>query len=1230
MKSEMKNGMIGAIVALFFATTLFAVQPPNTTVRCRTCIDSALHVRFPSELDGLRMSSRTTRTTYGAADDYYNIRYDSDESIAGVGGRKLDLTIFKLANGKMVADGVDEDLVKLLEAVGNEGEKFAEQGSFKKYKRLNMMVEGRLRKKGLKYMWCSNTVKFQDRGKSHMLIVLMFYWRNRVITLSYNEPILSGRVEPCETLPQGLIKITDAIDDLIVKAEAASKVDVYAIADPKLALEALRQKWLGVEERVSPYDMPDYAKRFFELDRTQDWCYEDIENRAEVFLSVAKEGVKLKIEPPVWYYNCACALARMGKKDEAFEALEQAIAAGYNNIAHMNKDKDLESLRDDSRLAKLTAMAGEIKEGWQAPKEKARIEGGLIRLNDTNIYWGFNNASYSVNVTGATSNTLIYLDHNAEHRLPPACDMINVEFAEELDDLGRTSGNANFNFFDVEKCRHIPTILGSSCVFKEDRTNYVHSIPARIWGSGFESWNEEWHLYRNVLGVYSIGTDYADDEVDRIFGWSPVSLAYYDKDSEDELARICAEAWRAMKPEVQEAGGIRQLLGIIRRSQKCVKSEADFMSSAAQRPAISTKDIDELKVVELAAKLNKPYPEIPVIAAAKMGFKWTAINDLWTSPYDSPIAHNANHNAMYVARWAERTGRFIVTVQREVDGGELVWRLLQGDSSKVRFKKDESFEQDGCTYDVMEIECDYHEAFDVQLADGIKMKSTRVDIGCFAVKDGIASVPAIVSIFYMPHEKREYGEDGLLKSVDYTKAQIPGWMPQFCPKADFKDVFHWTKDREFIGWTRVSSNGKRTEFTREGLVVMTRDKLGRPQDVRRSLRMEWLQSLVPFVTANEEYSSHMASRSDRYNSSQDDPLKTTLVWKYTYADENEVWGKSSPKELKDFKYKPELCRRANISEESGFKLPLVSQMMQGYYRHTKYKLDDFESDAPDWEFPDDLFRSDSRYALKERNLKPPVELKKMQFCPWAASSNDLWRIDTVSYEKWASEGLYELADGAYRFYRGPSEGNDDGSFASVRETYIAQNIAAESDAYQKLGEKYRRCRTSEIKSLLGDRIDWEATLIAEGKPILKDLPEGVSSVIAIWQVSDNIYVGIRADHNTGFKARAYFFMAAEGGKSNGKIDSFEGLPSRAIGNTVLDAYAGNVEALNNFAVLWYCGIASPKDYDEKAVIDMLSRSSRLGCAAAVYNLGVLYYNRGEKDKAEEFFSEAKKKGYNLK
>ena len=1205
----------------------FASQPPNTTRRCRTHVDPVLHVQFPTVIGDLCMA---TRTTYRDGDYDYSIRYNSDESTdLQTGGRHLDLYVYT-RDDKPMPDGMNEKVVEQLKEASEMLELASKQGYYGKFKRLGMIVEGQLRKKGLKYMWFSNTMKFQDRGKSHMSITLMFAWRNRFIKFRYSEPILGSKIEPCETLPDNFLKIVDVVDDLIVKAEAASKVDVYAIADPRLGLEALRQKWLGIEDRISPYDMPDYAERFFELDRTQDWCNEDIEKRAGLFLNVALEGIALKIEPPIWYYNYACALARMGKKDDAIQALEQAIVSGYNEPSHANEDKDMDLLRRDSRFKKLMAMCGEIKDGWRSPKENARIKNGAIRLNDTNIYWGFNDASYLVNVVGATSNTLIYLDHNAEHRFKPSGDMINVEYSEELQDLGRTRGTANFNFINTATGRNIPTILGCSAVYKEDRTNYVHSVPARMWGSSDASQNEARHLYMNVLGVYGIGTDYAADDVDRIFGWSPVSLVYYDHDYPDELVRICDEAWRAMKPDVRTKGGVRQLLGVIRRSQKCVKSETDFMSSAAQRPAISIESIDEDKVVDLASKLDEPYPEIPVILRAEIGFEETPITDLWTVPYDRPIACKSIHNAVYVARWGERTGKLIVTVRCDPEDGELVWRTLQGDPSKVHFIKRAPIKQDKVVYEVMEIDCDYQEAFDVELVDGPKMKSTRVDIGCFRVKDGVASVPAIVSIYYMPAEKREYGEDGLLASVDYTKPQIPGWMPSFCPKANFKDNFHWTKDGKCTGWTRVSPTGKRTEFTREGLVIMTRDKLGRPLDVRRSLNMEWLQRLDPFVTTGEEYSVQHASLGIRYNRNKGAPRETTLAWKYTYKDENDVWGKPSPKDVVKFKYKPELCSRANLSEGSGFKLPLISQMMLGEYIYTKYRYDYFESNEPAWELPNDFLRSDNTYALKEHNLKPPAKLKKMQFCTWSASSNDLWQIDMASHEEWASGRLYELADGVYRSYVPPDENKREGAFASVSETYISQNIVAEADAYLKLDERYRRCKESEIKTILGNRIEWKSALITEGKPIFEKLPEGISIVLAMWQISDDVYIGIRADHGTEFKMRDYFFTVVDGDNKALTFDFFEELPSRAIGNAVLGAHAGNAESLNNFAVLFYCGIANPKDYDEKAVITLLSRSSRLGCPVATYNLGVLYYNRGEKDKAEKFFSHAQKTGYDLK
>jgi predicted Zn-dependent protease len=45
-------------------------------------------------------------------------------------------------------------------------------------------------------------------------------------------------------------------------------------------------------------------------------------------------------------YNLACSLARAGRPDEAIDSLSRAILLGYDDLAHMESDPDLESLRD--------------------------------------------------------------------------------------------------------------------------------------------------------------------------------------------------------------------------------------------------------------------------------------------------------------------------------------------------------------------------------------------------------------------------------------------------------------------------------------------------------------------------------------------------------------------------------------------------------------------------------------------------------------------------------------------------------------------------------------------------------------------------------------------------------------------------------------------------------------------------------------------------------------------
>ncbi len=57
-------------------------------------------------------------------------------------------------------------------------------------------------------------------------------------------------------------------------------------------------------------------------------------------------------EPEVWY-NLGCSCALLGEKEAAFDALERAVALGYNDHEWMSKDRDLRSLRRDPRFESL-------------------------------------------------------------------------------------------------------------------------------------------------------------------------------------------------------------------------------------------------------------------------------------------------------------------------------------------------------------------------------------------------------------------------------------------------------------------------------------------------------------------------------------------------------------------------------------------------------------------------------------------------------------------------------------------------------------------------------------------------------------------------------------------------------------------------------------------------------------------------------------------------------------
>jgi tetratricopeptide (TPR) repeat protein len=76
-------------------------------------------------------------------------------------------------------------------------------------------------------------------------------------------------------------------------------------------------------------------------------------DEAEAAYRVVIDGPEPNFSKQSAWYNLACIRALQGRKEEALEALENAVNCGFGDAAWARRDGDLQSLRDDPRFQKI-------------------------------------------------------------------------------------------------------------------------------------------------------------------------------------------------------------------------------------------------------------------------------------------------------------------------------------------------------------------------------------------------------------------------------------------------------------------------------------------------------------------------------------------------------------------------------------------------------------------------------------------------------------------------------------------------------------------------------------------------------------------------------------------------------------------------------------------------------------------------------------------------------------
>ena len=609
---------------------------------------------------------------------------------------------------------------------------------------------------------------------------------------------------------------------------------------------------------VGPFAMPALAE--------QERAVALLVARGETATALAALDRLIEVYPQVPAFPARRALlaARLGEPEAALADLTRAVDLGFAGIARLATLPVFAPLADDPRLAALLARSPAPSPAPR-PVAPALVRSGRAPVGPENTRWN--------PATGMLESRFIFppiLRYRplAGARPPPALAELAALVAR-----GRAAGNAG-DLYDNRDDGHSALNperhpqLGFTDYGPEARAAGVHYglntsilFDAVTFGNsstaltGGVFWRSQprlaltspggvaalWRQYAsNHLYVYPAHRDHDPERA--VEGGSPgfgdlfpantpyVLISQGSSGSDQPLLEAVAAILAAFKPEVKAFLRERGLIAptvqmIFRRSQRQVTDAAAYMGPLAHPSAFRAGDIDLPRMIARANALSAdtvpPAIRMRVIEEdrPRPGRDYFA-RDISEALFDTPSA---------IARiWRSTASRRRMVLDagasRDPNGRALSfhWRVLRGDGARIAIRR---LDDTGAR---VEITLPWHERAPVPGRS--ELSSDRVDIAVFADNGAELSAPGFLSLLFPGNQARSYDAEGRILSVDYT---APGYAdPLLFPARDWLDRYEYDGAGHLLGWTRRRGD-RITRFTRDGLLVLEEDALGRPVRAER-------------------------------------------------------------------------------------------------------------------------------------------------------------------------------------------------------------------------------------------------------------------------------------------------------------------------------------------------------------------------------------------------------------